>query len=285
MKYFFIFISLFFTISNINASNITLDMLIEENVLKDYKNFTEDKNPLKIKNFSHTSSRRSVVEIVLFQQALYLGGNYKVNLNFIKSPTYLRELQQLKQGKAITTATSIWSHDLKELKKHVYISKALIRNNEFEAGLYTISSNKKALSAKSLKDIQSLKAVSNKYWIPDWKTLYKLKPKKLIHVIKWKYMTRMVSIQRADFLLAPFQSKEDLSFQTENIVFVPIPNLKVGLEGTRHFAISKAHPKAKEIFKALNKGIEILRKEGLITKAYKQSGFFNKKVHNWKKLN
>lgn len=284
MKYRFIILTLLFTL-NLYSSTIKLDIIIEENVLKDYKKFMQNTSPLDIQAFKYHTSRRSVVELVLFQQALFLGGDYKVKLNFIISPTYLRELQQLRQAKGISTGTSLWLYDLEKLKDFVYISDALIRNNEFEAGLYTTSSNKKALSAKSLKDIQDLKAVSNKYWVPDWKTLERIKPKKLIHEIKWKYMTRMVSVQRADFLLAPFQPKEDLSFQTENIKFIPISGLKVGLEGSRHFAIAKNYPNSKEIFEALNRGIKILRETGIIEKAYKQSGFFNEKVHNWKKLN
>ncbi|MGA1931413.1 hypothetical protein ACH5BF_01635 [Arcobacter sp. YIC-464] len=283
MKYFFIILTLLFTI-NLYSSSIKLDIIIEENVLKDYKKFMQNKSPLDIQEFKYHTSRRSVVELVLFQQALFLGGDYKVELNFIISPTYLRELQQLKQAKGISTGTSLWLYDLEKLKDFVYISDPLIRNNEFEAGFYTIESNKKALNAKSLEDIQQLIAISNKYWVPDWKTLERIKPKKLIHEIKWKYMTRMVSIKRGDFLLAPFQVTNDLSFKTEDIKFIPINGLKVGLEGSRHFAIAKNYPNSKEIFKALNRGIKILRKSGIIEKAYKQSGFFNEKVKDWRKL-
>lgn len=283
MKYFFIILTLLFTI-NLYSSSIKLDIIIEENVLKDYKKFMQNKSPLDIQEFKYHTSRRSVVELVLFQQALFLGGDYKVELNFIISPTYLRELQQLKQAKGISTGTSLWLYDLEKLKDFVYISNPLIRNNEFEAGFYTIESNKKALNAKSLEDIQQLIAISNKYWVPDWKTLERIKPKKLIHEIKWKYMTRMVSIKRGDFLLAPFQVTNDLSFKTEDIKFIPINGLKVGLEGSRHFAIAKNYPNSKEIFKALNRGIKILRKSGIIEKAYKQSGFFNEKVKDWRKL-
>jgi len=115
--------------------------------------------------------------------------------------------------------------------------------------------------------------------------LENLKLKKLINTTKWKFIVRMVSIKRGDFLLASFQNTEDLSFFSEGIKLVPIQGLKVGLQGSRHFAISKNYPKSKELFKALNKGMKILRKEGIIKKAYEQSGFFNEKVKNWKKLN
>lgn len=112
-----------------------------------------------------------------------------------------------------------------------------------------------------------------------------LKLKKLINTTKWKFIVRMVDAKRGDFLLAPFQSTKDLSFVTEGVKLVPIQNLKVGLNGSRHFGISKNYKNSKEIFEALNKGIKILRKEGIIKKAYEQSGFFNENVKHWKKLN
>ena len=283
MKKIFLILCLFITTTFSNNNELTI--IIEKDVLDDYKKFIENKNPLKLTDFKDKYSRRSTIELVLLQQALEKGGYKKPSLKFILTPSYTRKIVQLKSGLGFSSGTSMWIYDLEKSKDFLYISDPLIKNGEYEAGFYTIETNKKALNVKSLEDIQKLTAISNKYWIPDWKTLENLKLKKLINTTKWKFIVRMVSIKRGDFLLASFQNTEDLSFFSEGTKLVPIQGLKVGLQGSRHFAISKNYPKSKELFKALNKGMKILRKEGIIKKAYEQSGFFNEKVKNWKKLN
>ena len=283
MKFLFIFLFCFFSIVQAQSTK-TIKVVIEQGVLRDYKIFIKDKNPLEVNNFKEKGTRRSVVELVLLQQALHKGG-YEVNIEFMTSPTSSRELLQIKDASAITAATSLWLHNLETISDFIYISDPLIRNEEFEAGLYTVHTNKKVLSMKTIEEIQTLTAISNKNWIPDWHTLEELKLKKVLHTLKWKSMTRMINANRGDFLLAEFQSTPDLSFKTEDIKFLPIPNLKVGLKGSRHFAISKKYKDSKKIFLALNKGLKILRKEGKIKKAYIESSFFNVKVKHWKKLN
>lgn len=268
----------------INAKeNDNLKIIIEKNVLKDYKKFIQNDNPLNVIDFNKPGSRRSVVDFILFQQALFLGG-YKTKYEFIVSPTSLRKLILVKEAKGITSSTSLWLYNLEKYKDNIYISHPVIRNNEFEAGLYTLSTNKKILNSKNLNDIQELTAISNKNWVPDWETLESLKLKRLISTLKWKQMTRMIKAKRGDFLLAPFQQTSDLSFETEGVKFLPIPNLKVGLKGSRHFAISKKYKNSKEILKSLNIGLKILIEKGTIKKAYTESGFFNKKVKKWKIL-
>ncbi|MGA1931412.1 hypothetical protein ACH5BF_01630 [Arcobacter sp. YIC-464] len=280
-----IFLILCFFISMLFSNANELKVIIEKDVLDDYLKFIENKDPLKMTDFRGEHSRRSTVELVLLQQALERGG-YKVpSLKFILTPSYTRKIVQLKNGSGFSSGTSLWFYDLDKLRDFVYITEPLILKAEYEAGFYTVESNKKALSAKSLEDIQQLTAISNKYWVPDWRTLESLNLKKLINTTKWKFIVRMVSINRGDFLLASFQPTPDLSFLTEGVKLVPIQGLKIGLNDSRHFAISKKYPNSKELFEALNKGIKILRKEGVITKAYKQSGFFNEKVQHWKKLN
>jgi len=57
------------------------------------------------------------------------------------------------------------------------------------------------------------------------------------------------------------------------------------LNDSRHFVVSKKHPKGKETFIALQKGLTILRQRGTITKAFQDSGFFNQQVKNWPIIN
>ena len=87
-------------------------------------------------------------------------------------------------------------------------------------------------------------------------------------------MVRMVNIQWIDFILMPFNSTPDQSFTMDKVHLVPVKNIGVVLKDSRHFVISKAHPKGQEAYLAINKGLKILRKQGAIVKAYQQAGFF-----------
>ena len=64
-----------------------------------------------------------------------------------------------------------------------------------------------------------------------------------------------------------------------------MPNIKVALYGTRHFAVSKKAKDSKLILQQLNDGIMQLLANGIIEKAYRQAGFFNEQVENWQRLN
>lgn len=279
INYFLVFLFLFFTI---NASGNEIIVMVSHDTLKDYNLFLKGRNPLTITDFHGQDSRRDVVEVVLFQQALNLG-HLPLKFNFIESPSYHRTLAEIEVGRAALSAESIWKSDIDPNK--FFATDPTIVEGEFEAGLYTIKSNSKAISARMLKDVQELTAVSSKAWAPDWKVLSQLKLKNLVDVTKWDSMVNMVNISRVDFLLAPFQPTPDMSLTFEGITLVPIPKIKVKLEGSRVFAVSKKHPLGPKIFKALNIGIKELKKKGIIKKAYEQSGFFNVKVKNWKKIN
>lgn len=278
----FCFISLLL-ISPVLASPV-VDVVLTSDVLDDYNKFIGDKDPLLVSNFGGQHARRDVVEVVLFQQALSYGG-FTASYDFIIAPNYSRMLVMLSQGLAAVSANTLWLTDLKKSKYDLYSSEALIDEGEFEAGFYTVPTNQKALAVGSLEELIDLRVVSDDAWTSDWSTLTGLKLKNLYSVKGWAFMVRMVANKRADFLLAPFQSSDDLSFEAEGYKFVPLQNFKLGLRGSRHLAVSKSYPNAEEIYESLNKGINILRDKGIIAKAYSECGFFNEKVKNWKKLN
>lgn len=98
-------------------------------------------------------------------------------------------------------------------------------------------------------------------------------------------MVDMVGRHRVDFLLAPFQVSDDLSFTTRGFQFYPIPKVKIGLTGSRHFILSRQFPESEKLAQALNQGIAILRQKGTIERALIECGFINTKVSSWSKIN
>src|SRR5690606_32606822 len=93
---------------------------------------------------------------------------------------------------------------------------------------------------------------------------------------------RMVSAQRADFTLAPFQPSPDMKIELNGMELVPIEGLKVAITGTRHWPVSRRHPRGQEIYDALQKGITLMKQRGIIRKAYEESGLFQPEVGAWR---
>ncbi|WP_019613420.1 ABC transporter substrate-binding protein [Psychromonas ossibalaenae] len=259
-----------------------LIIVIPKDVKRDYDFFMQGRDPLQISDYYGPGSRRDVVEVVLIQQALALGG-VNASIRFIVASSHARIIKLVHSGKAVMAGNSIWQNLLND-SDLLYVSEPVIENGQFEAGLYTISENRNALNAKSLADVRQLTVVSSKAWSVDWQTLNAMKIHSLINTVKWSSMVKMVAKGRADFLLAPFQPSDDLSFTPQGIRLVPVPGIKVGLQGSRHFAVSKRNSQGKELINVLNKGIKILKEKGLLEQAYRDSGFFNNQVQQWDKI-
>ncbi len=256
---------------------------VPTDVLEDCRKFLRGRDPQSVTDFGGPFTRRDVVEVVLLQQALRRGGwNQRVELEAL--PNVARILREIEWAHAACSGTSFWREDIPAASTSFYFSDATVEMGQFEAGLYTVATNQRAMAAQSLADVQRLTALSNRGWIVDWRTLEQLGVVHLQHVGQWPAMPKMVAGGRADFLLAPFQASADLSLTVDAIRLVPIPKLKIGLRGTRHFLVSRRHAGAAALLDGLNAGLSTLRQKGVIRQAYEQSGFFNPRVAQWTTL-
>jgi len=262
---------------------LTIEVTVPSDVYSDYLEVVKYRNPIEITNYTHPYNRRDVVELILLQQALALGGLQDYELEFIVVDSYLRSLRLLESGKALMTGTSLWSQDITN-NDSLSKSAAIIKVNEFEAGLYTNEKQYAELTSKPFV-IQDLTVVSSKQWTVDWQSLKKIDFKYVLETNSWDSMVKMVDANRANILLAPFQATPDMSFEVGDVTFKPLPNLKIGLLDSRHFAISKKHPHFNAVFIALEKGLKVLEEEGVLIKAYTQSGFMNVNVRDWSFVN
>lgn len=249
-----------------------------------YDSFTKGRDPLTIDDFTGIYSRRDIVDIVIVQQALHLGG-FNAEVTFQKGNYYAKNLQLLSEGKLAITVDSVWLSDLKEIENDVYISQPVIRNGEYVAGLYTEATNDKVLAVKTLKSLQSLSAVSSKNWSTDWNTLQALNFAKLSHQSDWRSMSKMVAKRWIDVMLMTFPVGESIYYTDSWVKLKPIPNIKVVLKDSRHFAVSKKHRQGAKLYAALDKGLTKLRQRGIIKKAYTECGLFHPAVENWQIIN
>ncbi|MCP4988103.1 MAG: hypothetical protein GY928_19260 [Colwellia sp.] len=267
-----ILLLIFISFCTYARSNSVL-IYIRDDVYIDYQQFLSGRDVHTITNFSGKKIRRDVVDMIIAQQALKLGG-FNYPFSYAPGKVNFRNTKMLQSGKLLISFDSYWSRDAQPLSSTVYISDELIRNGEYIAGIYTSPNNTQTLSITELSDLKALTAVSTSLWRTDWQTLQKLPLKKLIREDSWLSMVRMVDMQWIDFILMPFNSTPDQSFTMDKVHLVPVKNIGVVLKDSRHFVISKEHPKGEEASMAINKGLKILRSRGAIVKAYTEAGFF-----------
>ncbi|MEO2280574.1 hypothetical protein [Pseudoalteromonas pernae] len=255
-----------------HAVESKIDIYIRDDVLTDYVAFLDGRSPLSISEFSTKRIRRDVVDMILAQQALKLGG-FEPQFEYHSGKINFRNTRMLEQGQLLISFDSYWLQDAQAIEEHVYISDPVIRVGEYYAGVYSHPDNLGVQQSKHIDDFAALSAVSTPRWRSDWQTLEQLPLKKLVREDEWLAQARMVSMQWVDFMLMPMMPQYNNYYQLENIALKANANLVVLIEDSRHFVISKKHPHGQQAFAALQKGLAILREQGRISKAYKEAGF------------
>lgn len=250
----------------------SIAIFIRDDVYHDYKRFLAGRQPQNITDFSGQFIRRDVVDMIIAQQALHLGG-FDKTFDYQVGKINFRNTKLLEQGELLISFDSYWYEDAKSLAGKVYISDAVIRKGEYFAGIFTSPKNKKVFNLYHLSDFNQLTSVSTPRWRTDWKTLSQLPLKDLVAEDEWLSQVRMVSMQWIDFMLMPLMPQMNNQYVLEDIVLKAVPKVLVLLDDSRHFVITKHHPDGKRAFKALQKGLTLLREQGAIEKAYRQAGF------------
>lgn len=253
-------------------------------IKNDYLLFLAGRNPVDVKFYGGLHARRDVAELILLQQALHLGG-FNRQIVFIQEENYFRSIRNVVEGKTLTMSGTIWLQDLGEVKNKVFISPAMVNDGEFMVGLYTSPKNQQALSSKTLAALTELRVVSSRQWKPDLQVLQALGFEKVMYTPNWINMVRMINAGRVDLTLAPFGLSPDLRMVVDGIELAPIQGVKILIPGTRHWPVSRKHTSGAEFYEALKKGITILRAQGTIERAYRESGFFHPEVADWLLLN
>lgn len=258
----------------------SVDIPIESSVLDDYQRFVGNRTIDQIQSFDGAGTRRDVVDMVLVQQALKLGG-YPLQFNFIPSDSSARSTQLFVRGEVLISVDSIWGQTAKRLKSDVYISSAVIERGDYVAAIFTSPQNQKTKSIRQLSDFSGLTAVSSRAYAGDWRLLEQLPLRELRDEYDWSSMAMLVSRGWVDFMLAPFPQHRPFGYRASGIELVAVEGVKVLIDDSRHFVVSKKHPLAEPVFAALQQGLALLRQQGILTKAYQECGFFNPEISHW----
>lgn len=258
----------------------TVEVLVEDSVYDDYFRFLNNRSVLEIHDFSSAGARRDVVDMVLVQQAIRLGG---LNLNFqLKRGDFsVRSPKLFVRGDALVSFDSVWRSAARKYEQHVYISSPVIERGHYVAGLWTSPQNGKALAVQHSQDLQQLTAVSSKSYETDWRTLESLKLKNIRDEYAWISMATLVSKGWVDVMLAPFPRERPFVIKQDHVTLVAVEGVKVLLDDSRHFVVSKHHPLGAATFAALQRGMTQLREQGVLNRAYTECGFYNSAVETW----
>jgi hypothetical protein len=251
-----------------------------KDVLSDYQKLVGKRNLNDIRNYSGEGSRRDTVELILFQQALQLGG-LREAIRFSAIDNYARNIIEVEAGHATALGTTVWAADTSPNK--ATLSAPTIREGEYQVGFYTTEHNQKVLQA-NFKQLQKLTAISNTAWKNDIQILEQLGISKIESAPTYIQIVKMLNAGRGDFMMASFKGKSDLSIDVEGIRLLPIQGMKIAMPGSRHFLVANT-AQGQQVLTALNIGLAQLRKEGRIRRAYTDAGFFNPKVERWTLLN
>lgn len=222
----------------------------------------------------------TVLGAIIAYRALALGG-LNPEFSFLSVPNSGREREILKAGEAVMGGGLQWDYWFTKLEDSVYQSTVVVENGQTEKGLYASADNVQNFKVKTVKDLGVISVVSTKNWVIDWATVEKLGFKSALDAQTRTSMFKMVSTGRADVTLQGFSNEGDLGIEDSGIKLVPIRGIKVALNGTRSFMVSKAHPDGKKVFSALEAGLAIMKKTKEIDRALQESGFLNTKVKDW----
>lgn len=269
-------ISFLFFSTNVHAIDKKVIIGGSISVSTDYQEWTKDIPCHEIKTFNHPSATRATVELILICQALYSQG-----MDFVLKvyPNYGRALLEVKTGNCHIAAETAWEHELDDTS--FYISDAIINKGEFEKGIYAIPENQAIFTVRNLEQLRHFKALIPTTWDLDIIALRSAGVPLGITPSK-KALFRMLHSKRADFTLLEFSSEKEMQHTMNGITLKPILNIKIIFDKRRHFVVSKKAPNSKAIYKTLNAGLRWLRNQGIITKAFTESGFFHPEVKDWK---
>ncbi len=268
------------------APQIDLNLIrlgVPKDVLEDYQLFLNSRKNKDVNEFGGMYSRRDVVELAFFIRALETvrpNSDYKL----IAIDSYANGIEQLRQSTITCLATTCWESDLIAYAEEICISPPMIADGLSIVGIYTAAHNQHALNCKSLDDFQQLRLVSNRDWSADWNTLKQLGIDNCLDVKTWRQMVYMVSSSEVDALLAPFATHHELTIELDDCQLIPVPGLRIGLTGSRHFACGKS-PQATALAKAIFAELKCYLDDGSFVRALEQCGFINTLTSSWTILN
>lgn len=197
-------------------------------------------------------------------------------IRLIPFPNITRGLSLLAQGEIDILGNTVFSSTAKDFPD-LLRSADVIREGEFEVGLFTTENRTDILNKRSLAEFQQLNGVTVLNWSGDIRTMESLGLKQVLFAPRRDLLAGMIENRRADFTF---------SYLKEEIVtriggkLVRIPGVKASFIGARAFMIA---PARKDILSAVNLYLTGQRAQASdqIRQAFIHAGFIAPEYSNW----
>ena len=220
-------------------------------------------------------------ELLIMLKAFYEVG-YEPELEFIPTETIIRERESVISGLTAVSAETYFSSVFTD---DVYMSSAVIPLGAFIKGIYGLPGNRALHAVRNLNDLRRFTAVSVIHWKIDWQTLESLDLAHLYGVSRDDLIPNMIGERGIDFTLFSIPYGDDFAISSGGYLLTPVPHILIALMDTRHFMVSRRHPKGGEVYAALEKGLRILNDKGIIHEILKDCGLYRDDLKEWKILN
>ncbi len=259
------------------------------NAIKKYTNLPDSAKEVPFVNnkIPPEITTRCVTSLMILKNALVLGG-INPQLTFMETPNARREEDELVKGYA-AISTHLFNEsaiDLAKFNDKIYISDPVLEDGDYEKGIFCLPGNYDVLNAHTIEDLKKAGIpLIGIHWNNDNEALQSMGIKEIAKGPTMESLFRMLKAGRADWVPLGFHNSKDLSVTRAGITLVPVKGIKISLRESRHYIVSKVHPDGEKIFQALQKGIKIMREQGMIKKMLTQGGYHCNATRNWKVLN
>lgn len=242
----------------------------------------DSKNSIvKIEHIEGDFATRAVADIIILEKAL-IAGEIDFEIEFISVPNAARARNLVFSGKALISSSTFFSSSFIE---DVYKSREILPAGAYIKGIYCLESNSDLLSMKSLDELKNFTAVSLRSWKLDWSTLEKLDLRELNSVNNFEFIYNLIGKRGVDFSLMEIPNGTDFHLEFNGITLIPVPDILISLNDSRHFMVSRQHPVGEVVYQSLERGLEVLNKTNIIRNLMTDAGFYRKDLESWQILN
>ncbi len=228
-----------------------------------------------------------ITGLIIIKNALALRG-IDAQFRFLEVPNIRREADEVAKGNA-AIGSHLFNDDTTGLPRHytkMYLKTSIAQNISFDKGIYCLPNNKKILSARTSAELkQRGKALIGLHWDKDYTILTQMGITPIERAPSTESMFKMLQAGRADWIPLEFSTAPDKSITHAGVRLVPVPGIKISLSGERHFILSKRHPHGKLIYREIEEGMKIMRRQGLMQKILGQEDLSCKDINSWRTLN
>ena len=217
-------------------------------------------------------------EWLLLCQAFRLGG-IEENFVFVPIPSQERAIRELGKGSALMAGFTLWSRQFTPYQ--FAQSTPILKKGEFTKALYTSMDNRGKFEHLGIDALRKRSVLVNANWSVDvdalscFKNIYNTG-------VAYPNMLQMVADQKTDLILHNLSHRSDLVHKRGDIELAVVEGYLVALPDSLHFMLNKQYPNAATYFKALELGLQQLRQQKRIKRAYRSVAFFNDQTTGWK---